>query len=102
MRRLLFAVLVLVASLSALVWSGSLGIGPVLYTPEGEQKIVLFFGNPVRVQAEPGLWWRIPFLTEVKVFDARYLYLNTRPSKIQTRDQERICLLYTSPTSRDS
>jgi membrane protease subunit HflC len=90
MRRVLFLALVLLAAVAALVWAGSLGIGPVLYTREGEQKIVLFFGNPVRVQASPGLWWRLPLLTEVKVFDARFLYLNTASSKIQTRDQERL------------
>jgi membrane protease subunit HflC len=90
MRRLLFALLVLFAVAAALVWAGSLGIGPVLITREGEQKIVLFFGSPVRVQPEPGVWWRLPLLTEVRVFDGRFLYLNTPPSEVPTRDQERI------------
>jgi membrane protease subunit HflC len=90
MRRLLFALLVVLAVGAALVWAGSLGIGPVLITREGEQKLVLFFGNPVRVQAEPGVWWRLPLLTEVRIFDGRYLYLNAPPSEVPTRDQERI------------
>jgi membrane protease subunit HflC len=90
MRRLLFLLLVLLAVGAALVWAGSLGIGPVLITREGEQKLVLFFGSPVRVQAEPGVWWRLPLLTEVRVFDGRLLYLNTPPSEVPTRDQERI------------
>jgi len=90
MRRLLLLGLVTLATLAALVWAGSLGIGPVLYTPEGRQKVVLLFGNPVNVQTEPGLSWRIPLLDNVLSFDARYLYLNTAPSKIQTRDQERL------------
>ena len=90
MRRLLLLGLVTLATLAALVWAGSLGIGPVLYTPEGRQKVVLLFGNPVNVQVEPGLSWRVPLLDNVLSFDARYLYLNTAPSKIQTRDQERL------------
>ncbi len=90
MRRLLLILLVTLATLAALVWAGSLGIGPVLYTPEGRQKVVLLFGNPVNVQVEPGLSWRVPLLDNVLSFDARYLYLNTAPSKIQTRDQERL------------
>ena len=90
MRRLLLMLLVTLATLAALVWAGSLGIGPVLYTPEGRQKVVLLFGNPVNVQVEPGLSWRVPLLDHVLSFDARYLYLNTAPSKIQTRDQERL------------
>jgi membrane protease subunit HflC len=90
MRRVLFGLLVVLAFGAALVWAGSLGIGPVLITREGEQKIVLFFGSPVRVQAKPGVWWRLPLLTEVRVFDGRYLYLNTPSSEVPTRDQERI------------
>lgn len=90
MRRLLFALLVLLASCAALVWAGSLDIGPLLITREGEQKMVLFFGNPVAVRTQPGLWWRLPLLTEVVVFDSRALYLNSPASEVPTRDQERI------------
>lgn len=90
MRRLFGLVLVLLAGSAALVWAGGLGMGPVLITREGEQKMVLFFGNPVAVRTEPGLWWRLPLLTEVITFDSRLLYLNTEASEVPTRDQERI------------
>jgi membrane protease subunit HflC len=90
MRRLLVLLLVVVAGLAALVWAGALGIGPVLITREGEQKMVLFFGNPVSVRTEPGIWWRLPLLTDVLTFDARLLYVNSPASEIQTRDQERL------------
>lgn len=90
MRRLLVLLLVLVAAAAALVWAGALGIGPVLITKEGEQKIVLLFGNPVNVQKEPGVSWRVPLVDNVVEFDARLLYVNSPPSEIQTRDQERI------------
>jgi membrane protease subunit HflC len=90
MRRLFSLLLVFLAVLAALAWAGSLGIGPMLITREGEQKMVLFFGNPVAVRTEPGAWWRLPLLTDVKVFDSRFLHLNTPSSEVPTRDQERI------------
>jgi len=90
MRRVLLVVLVLVAAAAGLVWAGSLGLGPVLITREGEQKMVLFFGNPVHVQREPGIWWRVPLATRVLTFDSRYLYADIAPGEVPTRNQERI------------
>jgi membrane protease subunit HflC len=87
MRRLLFALLVFSAIAAALVWLGEAGWGPVVITHEDEQKIVLFFGSPISVRTEPGLSLRPP-LSEVRVFDRRYQYLNSDPQQIQTRDAE--------------
>jgi membrane protease subunit HflC len=89
-RRLLSLLLVAVAAAAALVWAGGLGIGPVLVTREGEQKMVLLFGNPMTIRTEPGLYGRIPLLTEVRTFESRLLYLNAEALPIQTRDKERI------------
>jgi len=89
-RRVLFIGLVLLAAFSALVWAGSAGLGPVLITREDEQKIVLFYGNPMLVTTEPGISLRLPLLTDVLTFDKRHLYLNTEPLLIPMRDQERI------------
>jgi len=71
MRRLLFLGLVLAAMLAGLVWAGSFGLGPVLITREGEQKMVLRLGSVAAVRTEPGLWWRVPLLDEVLVFEKR-------------------------------
>jgi len=90
MRRLFTLGLATAAALAALVWAGELGIGPVLITHEDEQKMVLFFGEPVAIRTEPGVWWRLPLLTDVRVFDNRYLYLDAEPREIQTRDEERL------------
>lgn len=92
MRRILFLLLVALAGAALLVWAGNLGIGPILITREGEQKIVLFLSRPISVRDEPGLSLRppIPILTEVLTFDRRLLYLNTAPHNVPTRDQERI------------
>ena len=90
MRRLLLALLVLLAIFAALVWAGGLGLGPLVIAREGEQKMVLFFGEPVAVLREPGLGWRVPLLTQVLTFDRRLLYLNIEPSDVPTRNQERL------------
>jgi membrane protease subunit HflC len=88
MRRLLFLGLVLLAAFAALVWLGSTGVGPLVITREGEQKIVLRFGDPVSVVTQPGISLRIPLLDDVLTYDARRLYLNAEPLQVQTRDQE--------------
>jgi membrane protease subunit HflC len=88
-RRIIFALLVLSAILAALVWAGEIGVGPVVITREGEQKVVLLFGSPVSVQTEPGLSLRVPFVSNVLVFDRRFLYFNSQPQQMQTRDAER-------------
>lgn len=90
MRRVLFVGLVLLAAFAALVWAGSLGLGPVLITREDEQKVVVYVNGTIDVRREPGLWFRIPLVSEVLTFDKRRLYLNTEPLPIQTRDEERV------------
>ena len=94
MRRLLFVALVVAAILAGLVWAGSVGVGPVLITREGEQKMVLRLGSVAAVRTEPGLWWRIPLLDDVLVFEKRLQYFNARPLLIQTRDAQPINVDY--------
>jgi membrane protease subunit HflC len=89
MRRFLFGFLVVSAICAALVWAGEVGVGPVVITREGEQKVVLLFGSPVSVQTEPGLSLRVPLLSTVLTFDRRFLYSNSEPQQMQTRDAER-------------
>jgi membrane protease subunit HflC len=84
--------LVAAAVAVALVWVGELGIGPVVITREGEQKLVLQFGRPRLQLTEPGLALRIPLVEEVRVFDARLLYLDSDPQQIQTRDEEPLAI----------
>jgi len=89
MRGFLFGLLVISAICAALVWAGEVGVGPVVITREGEQKVVLLFGSPVSVQTEPGLSLRVPLLSTVLTFDRRFLYSNSEPQQMQTRDAER-------------
>ncbi len=97
MKRLIMSVLLLAVVAVGLLQLGRFGIGPVVITREDEQKIVLFLSsaepsllNPQPILTEPGLSLRFPLLTDVRVFDRRYLYLNTEPLPIQTRDEERL------------
>lgn len=90
MRRLLFGTLLVAALVVAALWAGEHGLGPVVINHEDEQKIVLFFGDPLVVLTEPGMALRPPLLSVVLTFDRRWLYLNTEPLPIQTRDEERI------------
>ncbi|MCH2171192.1 protease modulator HflC [Myxococcota bacterium] len=89
MRRLVVLALVVVAAFLALVEAGTRGFGPIVITPEGEQKLILRFGK-VRGLAEPGMSWKIPLLEEVRTFPRLQLYLNAEALPIQTRDEERI------------
>jgi len=91
-RRLVFVGLVAIAAFAGLVWLGNIGWGPFLITREDQQKIVLLFGKPLLVRTEPGLALRLPFLTEVLIYDKRRLYLSTEPLTVQTRDQEQIVI----------
>ena len=89
MRRFLFTLLVVSALFAALVWAGEVGVVPVVITRVGEQKVVLLFGSPVSVQTKPGLSLRLPFFSNVLTFDRRFLYFNSEPQQMQTRDAER-------------
>jgi membrane protease subunit HflC len=88
-RRLLVLVILLLALGAGLVAAGSLGIGPLVITREGEQKIILRLGEARRV-TRPGPDFRIPLLETADTYERRWLYLNTEPDTIQTRDGEQL------------
>jgi len=86
--RLLFFGLIGSALLAALVWAGEVGLGPVVITHEDEMKIVLVYGSPFSVRKDPGVWGRIPLISNVLTFDKRFQYLNAEPLPMQTRDAQ--------------
>jgi membrane protease subunit HflC len=55
-----------------------------------EQAIVLEFGNPKRVLAEPGLHYKIPFVQNVAYFDKRILDIETGPQEVIAADKKRL------------
>jgi membrane protease subunit HflC len=89
MRRALLGLLLLVAALTGLVAAGNLGFGPIVITREGEQKLILFLSQARRV-TQPGLSLRWPLLETAESYERRWLYLDTEPDTIQTRDGEQL------------
>jgi len=57
---------------------------------EINQAIVLQFGNPKRVLAEPGLKVKIPFIQNVVFLDRRILSLDPPPEEVIASDQKRL------------
>ena len=89
MKRVLFLVVFTVLFTLVGIGAGELGMGPVVIVHEGEHKLLLLFGRP-RALTEPGVALRWPVLEKVTRFDSRFLYFNTEPLPIQTKDEERI------------
>ena len=57
---------------------------------EINQAIVLQFGNPKQVIAEPGLQIKIPFIQNVVFLDRRILSLDPQPEEVIASDQKRL------------
>jgi membrane protease subunit HflC len=56
---------------------------------EAEQAIVVQLGNPVgNPITEPGLYWKLPFVQEVRRFDKRILSWDGDPNQIPTRGEQ--------------
>jgi len=70
-------------------------IGFVVYlsfftVKEINQAIVLQFGDPKKVIAEPGLQVKIPFIQNVVFLDRRILSLDPAPEEVIASDQKRL------------
>jgi membrane protease subunit HflC len=57
---------------------------------QNEQAIVLEFGKPVKIIADPGLYWKVPIVQTVDYFDKRILDLDTASQEVTASDQKRI------------
>ena len=57
---------------------------------EINQAIVLQFGDPKKVIAEPGLQMKIPFIQNVVYLDRRILSLDPQPAEVIASDQKRL------------
>ena len=55
-----------------------------------EQVLVLQFGDPRRVVAEPGLYFKVPFIQRVVRFDKRLLDFDNPPEEVIASDQKRL------------
>ena len=66
--------------------------GAAYIVPEWQQAIVTQFGQPIRTVREPGLYWKIPFIQTVTVFDNRVLSVDTGGAEYITLDKKRILI----------
>lgn len=83
-KRALIAAAVIAAVLLVVVLSSAFTVR------QTEQALVLQFGNPVRVEREPGLKFKIPFVQNVEYYDRRILDLDPPVQEVLLADQKRI------------
>jgi len=84
MRVSVIAVLVILALAAVGIYSATFTVH------QTQQAIVLQFGNPKRIENEPGLHFKVPFIQNVAYFEKRILSLDTDPEEIITADQKRL------------
>jgi len=84
MKRSLIAALVIVVAALVVLYSAAFTVR------EDRQAIVLQFGAPVRVEREPGLHWKVPFLQNVLYFDKRLLFMDIQHQEVTMQDQKRM------------
>lgn len=64
---------------------------PFFVVKEGQQAIITQFGKPVgEPYKEAGLFFRIPFIQEVRIFEKRIQKWDGQPNQIPTRDKKYI------------
>ncbi|MCA1987881.1 MAG: protease modulator HflC [Desulfarculus sp.] len=67
------------------------GMGSFFIVREGQQAIVTQFGKPLAGPfSEAGLYFKLPLIQEVHLFDKRILKWDGRPNEIPTRDKKYI------------
>lgn len=83
MRALIGVVIVLV--LAGILLSAS-----AFTVNEAEQIVVTQFGKPVRVETEPGLYFKIPFIQDLNPLEKRLLPWDGDAENMPTKDKKRI------------
>jgi len=76
--------------LPVLVFAGFVTYLSLFTVKEINQAIVLQFGDPKKVIAEPGLQVKIPFIQNVVFIDRRILSLDPQPEEVIASDQKRL------------
>ena len=66
------------------------GLGAMFTVDQREQVIVLQFGEPIRLEQEPGLYFKTPLIQDVIRFDKRLLDYDNPAEEIIASDQKRL------------
>lgn len=85
MNRVILAIVGAVVVVLGIVASSSM-----FTVHQTQTALVLQFGNPVRVEIEPGLKFKLPFIQNVTFYDRRILDLDPPAQEIILNDQKRI------------
>ncbi|EKV27332.1 HflC protein [Caenispirillum salinarum AK4] len=85
MKKSTLAILGIAVAVVAIVLNASL-----FTVHQTEQALVLQFGSPKRVETEPGLKFKVPFIQNVVRYDSRVLDLDPPGQQVPLRDQKRI------------
>jgi membrane protease subunit HflC len=85
MNKMVLAIIGFVVIVGGIVGSAS-----IFTVHQTQQALILQFGNPVRVEAEPGLKFKVPFVQNVTFYDRRILDLDPPAQEIILNDQKRI------------
>ena len=72
-------------------------LGPFYILQEGEQSVVTRFGAIVKVETEPGLKFKMPFVDTVVKYSAKILSWDGDAHRIPTKENQ---FIYVDPTSR--
>ena len=67
-----------------------IGLGAMFTVDQREQVIVLQFGEPKRLERDPGLYFKLPFIQDVIRFDKRLLDYDNPAEEIIASDQKRL------------
>ena len=68
----------------------ALGLGSIFIVTEKEKALVLQFGQIVRVEEQPGLQFKVPFLQQVVKYDDRILGFDIDPIEVTPSDDRRL------------
>jgi membrane protease subunit HflC len=69
-----------------------IGVSTSLFTVDQRQRAMVFrLGEIVSVKSEPGLYWKLPLIEEVRVFDARIHTVDTEePERFLTSEKKNV------------
>ncbi len=71
-----------------IVGLGGLGLASVFTVNETEYAIRFQLGRIVKIDYQPGLHWKLPFVNNVRKFDRRILTLDTAAERMLTSEQK--------------
>lgn len=82
----------LVGGLFALGIAAIALLNSLFIVSQTERALVLEFGRAIRVEDEPGLKMKVPFIQNVVFFDNRLIDFNAEPKEINASDQKRVII----------